>query len=166
MRRVLTAPYRTRRARSEDARSIAALLVELCAGRADLAREAAAAALRRGTRGHEAWIATWRQMPVAVVALAPAALPGARVGYVEWLAVDAAHRRHGLGAAMLRVAKRRAQIAGWRQLHVCTFHTNRAALALYIDCGFHPAATLCDYVAPGVHYVQLVWPVSDKEGEP
>ena len=160
---MLSPPYRTRRARLDEAGRVAPLLVELCRGRAELARAAAAAALKRGTRGREAWVATRGDAVVAMVALAPAALPGADVGYVDWLAVDAGHRREGLGARLVGLAQRRARTLGWRQLHVCTFHTNCGALTLYTQCGFYPAATLHDYAAEGVHYVQLVWLVRKEE---
>lgn len=98
-----------------------------------------------------------RAAPVALLVLAPSTLPHAAVGCVDWLAVAPAHRRRGLGRRLVALAQSRAAALGWRQLHVSTFHTNRAALHLYIEAGFCPAATLRDYAGPGVHYVQLVW---------
>lgn len=150
-----------RRARPGDGPALVALLAELCAGDPRLAQEAVTAALRPGPRGHETWVLPGRgASPVhGVLALEPSSQPGFRVGSVEWIAVAPEARRRGHGLALLQLAQRRARAVGWRQLHVSTFHTNRPALHLYIEAGFYPAATLHDYAGPGLHYVELVWPM-------
>ena len=149
-----------RRAAATDLPALAALLVELCGGDAAEARRAAEAACGPGPAGHEAWIVPGPAGPAGFVALAPSTQPRFRIGFVDWIAVDPAQRRRGLGLRLLHLAQERAAALGWRQLHACTFHTNRAALHLYLEAGFFPAGTLPDYAGPGVHYVELLWPVA------
>lgn len=146
-----------RPAAPDDAAAVASLLRELCAGDAAEASRAAGAATAPGPAGHEAWVATGAGGILGFLALEPSSQPRFAVGSVDWIAVAPAARRQGLGLRLLRLAQERAGALGWRQLHACTFHTNRPALHLYVEAGFYPAATLPDYAAPGLHYVELVW---------
>jgi peroxiredoxin Q/BCP len=148
-----------RRAGPADVPRVAELLAELCAGDRDEALRAARAAVEPGGPGHEAWVLPAGTAAAGFLALEPSSQPRFGVGFVEWIAVDPAHRRRGLGLRLLGLAAERARALGWRQLHACTFHTNRAALHLYVEAGFFPAATLHDYAGPGLHYVELVRPV-------
>lgn len=140
-------------------------MAELCAGDHSLAATAVEAMLAVGAPGHEAWVVEAAEGLLGFVALSPSQAPHFRLGFVEWIAVAPSARRGGLGRGLLALAQDRARALGWRQLHVSTFHSNRPALHLYIDAGFYPAATLADYGGPGLHYVQLLWPVSQTKGD-
>ncbi len=148
-----------------DRPALADLLLELCGGDPAEARRAAEAATAPGPAGHEAWVLPGPLGPAGFLALAPSTQPHFAIGFVDWIAVDPAQRRRGLGLRLLGLAQERAAALGWRQLHACTFHTNRAALHLYLEAGFYPAATLPDYAGPGMHYVELVWPVAATTSE-
>ncbi len=118
-----------------------------------------------GPPGHEAWVAAESTgEPVGFLALSPSGAPHFRLGFVEWVAVAPGARRRGIGRRLLACAEHRAAALGWRQLHACTFHTNRASLHMYIDSGFYPAATLHDYAGPGLHYVEMVRPLPQSGG--
>ena len=60
--------------------------------------------------------------------------------YVDALAVDTRHRRHGLARALLEDAERRAAEAGLRALSLDTAMHNKAARALYLGAGFEEVA--------------------------
>lgn len=142
-----------RPARPEDGPDLLPLLAELSAGD----REAARAALDEAFGpGRQAWVQERDHEIVGFLSLAPSAVT-VTVGFVDWLAVSPAHRRQGLGLRLLRLAQRCATDLGWRQLHAYTFGDNRASLHLYIEAGFLPITTLRDYIAPGRHYVHLMW---------
>lgn len=155
-------PARLRPARHADVSGLLPLLLELCAGDRAVATAALEAALADGPPGHEAVVAELPgdpAGPAGFLALSPSSAPHFRLGSVEWIAVAPTARRRGIGRALLGHALQRATELGWRQLRVSTFHTNRAALHLYIEMGFHPDATLHDYAGPGLHYVELVRPL-------
>jgi ribosomal protein S18 acetylase RimI-like enzyme len=147
-----------------DAPAVVPLLRELCGDDPGAAQAAFAGLLAGGRPGQEAWVLELGSEVVGLLALAPSSQPGFRVGFVEWLAGAATHRRRGLGRRLVAFAQERAQALGWRQLHALTYHTNRPALHLYVEAGFYPEATLHDYAGPGVHYVELVWPVPAARG--
>ncbi len=151
-----TAGWRKRRLREGDLGALVPLLAELCAGD-EAAAEAAVSDMLLLPGGGEAWVLTEGGAVLGFVALTPSSQPSFHVGFVDWIAVDPAHRRRGIGLALLQLAQDRARALGWRQLHAYTFHTNRSSLHLYIEGGFYPAATLHDYCGPGLHYVQMVW---------
>jgi len=153
---------RIRPARRADASGLLPLLLELCAGDHGATAAALEAALAAGPAGHEAYVASDPSDPagpVGFLALSPSSAPHFRLGFVEWIAVAPSARRRGIGRGLLTHALDRAVALGWRQIHASTFHTNRAALHLYIDLGFYPAATLHDYAGPELHYVEMVRPL-------
>lgn len=138
-------------------------MAELCAGDPAAADAALGELLRPGG---EAWVLTADGGTVlGFVAVTASSQPNFGVGFVDWIAVDPAQRRQGVGLALLALAQARARALRWRQLHAYTFHTNRPALHLYIEAGFYPAATLHDYCGPGLHYVEMVWPISGRPGD-
>lgn len=160
--------WQSRPARPPDAPAVLPWLAELTAGDAAQAQAAWAAAVRP-VGGGEAWLAEGRVPgappgPLGFLALSPGGAPGFRVGSVEWLVVAPAARGRGVGRGLLALAGDRARALGWRQLHACTFHTNRPALHLYIAAGFFPAATLWEYAGPGLHYVELLRPIAPGPG--
>ncbi len=155
---------RLRPARPDDRPHLVPPLTELCAGGAEEAERVLDELLAPASPGHEVWVAAAGRGAVGLLALAPSSRPEFRVGSVDWIAVAASWRRKGLGRLLLELGQRRARELGWRQLHVCTFHTNRASLHLYIACGFYPLGLLPDYAGPGLHYVELCWPVPPQEG--
>ena len=154
-------PGEFRRAGPGDLPVLTELLTELCAGDRRRAAMAARQAVRAGPAGHEGWVLPCGGVVAGFLALEPSAQPGFAVGAVDWIAVAPAARRRGFGLCLLQLARSRAVALGWRQLHASTFHTNRAALHLYIEAGFYPVGCLPDYAGPGLHYVELVWTAAD-----
>jgi len=154
-----------RPAHAGDAPTLLPLMAELCAGDSGLARVCVEAVLAAGPPGHEAWVLAGEAGLLGFIALSPSGAPHFHLGFVEWIAVAPAARRQGIGRQLLALGQTRALSLGWRQLHASTFHTNRPALHMYIDAGFYPAATLPDYGGPGLHYVELLWPVARCKGD-
>jgi ribosomal protein S18 acetylase RimI-like enzyme len=63
---------------------------------------------------------------------------GDRHAHIFLLYVDAAHRRRGIGAALVRYAEAWARARGDRQLGLQVFHINQPARNLYDKLGFQP----------------------------
>ena len=72
-----------------------------------------------------------------------------RVGWLYSLAVDAAHRRRGIGRRLLADAERLARRAGRRGLQLEVRQDNAAALALYERGGYRRVKALPDYYDDG-----------------
>jgi RimJ/RimL family protein N-acetyltransferase len=72
------------------------------------------------------------------------------------LMVDAAHRRRGIGRALLVAAVEWAQPAGVRKLELHVFPWNDAAIALYEDFGFVREGYRKDHYRRGDEYVDAV----------
>jgi RimJ/RimL family protein N-acetyltransferase len=72
------------------------------------------------------------------------------------LMVDAAHRRRGIGRALLVAAVEWAQAAGVRKLELHVFPWNDAAIALYEDFGFVREGYRKDHYRRGDEYVDAV----------
>jgi RimJ/RimL family protein N-acetyltransferase len=72
------------------------------------------------------------------------------------LMVDAAHRRRGIGRALLVAAVEWAQAAGVRKLELHVFPWNDAAIALYEDFGFVREGYRKDHYRRGDDYVDAV----------
>ncbi len=73
----------------------------------------------------------------------------ARVGRIVTLDVLAAHRRGGVGAALLEQAIARLTIAGARETLLEVDLRNTPALAFYERLGFRRRRTIGDYYGPG-----------------
>ncbi|MHB9032441.1 MAG: GNAT family N-acetyltransferase, partial [Anaerolineae bacterium] len=88
--------------------------------------------------------------------LNPEQPPGGEVG---WVAVDAAHRRQGLGRAVCAVVIRRFIQAGYPRIYLSTGNQRIGALALYLQLGFIPWVS-ADEELPCWEAVcrQLNWP--------
>jgi GNAT superfamily N-acetyltransferase len=91
--------------------------------------------------------------PVACLAHEAGRLVGGASGriefarlFVEYLWVEAAHRRRGLGSALLAETERAARAAGCRDALIETLADDTAAL--YRRLGWVPIAEIADYV-PG-----------------
>ena len=65
---------------------------------------------------------------------------GAKQAYVFLLYVAAAHRRKGLGKAMMLLAQQWAQQQGYVQIGLQVFEDNQPALKLYEQMGYRPKA--------------------------
>lgn len=72
------------------------------------------------------------------------------------LMVDAAHRRRGIGRALLVAAVEWAQAAGVRKLELHVFPWNEAAIALYEDFGFVREGYRTGHYRRGDDYVDAV----------
>jgi RimJ/RimL family protein N-acetyltransferase len=72
------------------------------------------------------------------------------------LMVDAAHRRRGIGRALLVAAVEWGQAAGVRKLELHVFPWNDAAIALYEDFGFVREGYRKDHYRRGDEYVDAV----------
>jgi ribosomal protein S18 acetylase RimI-like enzyme len=72
------------------------------------------------------------------------AAPGA---WVDGLAVQAAHRREGIGRALMHEARRRAEAAGCDAIVLHTHESQAAALRLYDDLGLRR------------HGLMMIWPL-------
>ena len=72
------------------------------------------------------------------------------------LMVDAAHRRRGIGRALLVAAVEWAQAAGVRKLELHVFPWNDAAIALYEDFGFVREGYRKGHYRRGDEYVDAV----------
>lgn len=74
---------------------------------------------------------------------------GDRHAHLFLLYVDPAHRRQGLGTALLRHGEAWAQQQGDRQMTLQVFCQNQAALSLYQKLGYQPQAlTLAKTLLP------------------
>lgn len=72
--------------------------------------------------------------------------PITRCGYFEPVGTHSAHRRRGLGRAVMLEGLRRLQDQGMTMARVCTDAANEAAICLYISVGFHISLRLPTYV--------------------
>ena len=77
--------------------------------------------------------------------------------FVETLWVEAAHRRRGLGGALLAEMERAARAAGCRDALIETLADDTAAL--YRRLGWAPVAAIADYI-PGFTRHVLVKPLA------
>jgi ribosomal-protein-alanine N-acetyltransferase len=67
------------------------------------------------------------------------------------LAVDPAHRRQGIGEALVETAALVTAAAGARVMFLEVAEDNAPAMALYAKAGFAQAGRRRDYYAPGAH---------------
>lgn len=63
---------------------------------------------------------------------------GDRQAHIFLLYVDPAHRRQGIGTALMRQAEQWAQDRGDRQIGLQVFQSNQPALRLYQQLGYQP----------------------------
>ena len=85
--------------------------------------------------------------------------PAGRIGYVEWLATDASHRRRGAARLASAELLRWFEAEGIKTVDV---HASAAAEALYADLGFAaPHAAALRWLAPPAFAVD-----SDHESQP
>jgi ribosomal protein S18 acetylase RimI-like enzyme len=75
--------------------------------------------------------------------------------HLRFLAVDAAYRGRGIGAALVAWARETATAAGMRRLYVDTSHDNVRGMQFYIRQGFIPEVCRFDFYKPGLHQVNL-----------
>ncbi|MGI8690632.1 MAG: GNAT family N-acetyltransferase [Thermomicrobiales bacterium] len=75
--------------------------------------------------------------------------------HLRFLAVDAAYRGRGIGAALIAWARETATAAGMRRLYVDTSHDNVRGMQFYIRQGFIPEVCRFDFYKPGLHQVNL-----------
>jgi GNAT superfamily N-acetyltransferase len=68
-----------------------------------------------------------------------------------WIVVDATRQRSGLGRRLLRECELRIAAAGGTRVYAETSSRPQYAPTrrFYERCGYHAAATLCDFYAPG-----------------
>ena len=71
----------------------------------------------------------------AVIGTAMAGYEGHR-GWINYLAVDPKHRRHGTGRFLMLEAEKRLRAAGCPKINLQVRSTNRQALAFYEKVGF------------------------------
>lgn len=67
------------------------------------------------------------------------------------LAVDPAHRRQGLGEALVETAAVVTAAAGAKVMFLEVAEDNQPAMALYAKAGFERAGRRPDYYGPGAH---------------
>lgn len=75
--------------------------------------------------------------------------------HLRFLAVDAAYRGRGIGAALVAWARETAAAAEMRRLYVDTSHDNVRGLQFYIRQGFIPEVCRFDFYKPGLHQINL-----------
>lgn len=75
-------------------------------------------------------------------------MPEPDEGYIHVVAVDDAHRRRGIGAALTLRACRRLFAAGARRVALTTDDANGAAIRLYVRLGFRQLRAGRDYARP------------------
>ncbi len=75
--------------------------------------------------------------------------------HLRFLAVDAAYRSRGIGAALVAWACETATAAGMRRLYVDTSHDNVRGMQFYIRQGFVPEVCRFDFYKPGLHQINL-----------
>lgn len=75
---------------------------------------------------------------------------------VKGLTVDAAHRRRGVGRALMHAAIERARAAGARKLMLRVLGHNAGARELYAACGFEIEGVLREFFHLGGRYVDDV----------
>jgi ribosomal protein S18 acetylase RimI-like enzyme len=75
--------------------------------------------------------------------------------HLRFLAVDAAYRGRGIGAALVAWARETAAAAGMRRLYVDTSHDNVRGMRFYIRQGFIPEICRFDFYKPGLHQVNF-----------
>jgi GNAT superfamily N-acetyltransferase len=111
--------------------------VELEPG-ATVAEDAAGDAVQGG--GALGLFASAVRSPIAGLWLGNAVdqVTGDRHAHVFLLYVDPAHRRRGIGTALMHQAETWARQRGDRQIGLQVFTTNQSALALYTQLGFAP----------------------------
>ncbi len=63
-------------------------------------------------------------------------------GYIDFLGVDDAHRRRGLGASLIAAAAGQLRAAGCQRLHLTVREANHGARALYRSLGFEEEVVL------------------------
>jgi len=90
---------------------------------------------------------------VGVIILALIAWSGD--AHLRFLAVDAAYRNRGIGAALVAWACETATAAGMRRLYVDTSHDNVRGMQFYIRQGFIPEVCRFDFYKPGLHQINL-----------
>ena len=91
--------------------------------------------------------------PIGVIILALIEWSGD--AHLRFLAVDAAYRDRGIGAALVAWARETATAAGMRRLYVDTSHDNVRGMQFYIRQGFIPEVCRFDFYKPGLHQVNL-----------
>lgn len=75
-------------------------------------------------------------------------LTGDRHTHVFLLYVDPAHRRQGLGTALMQQAENWARARGDRRISLQVFQGNQAAVQLYTQRGYQPQAILMSKTLP------------------
>lgn len=83
---------------------------------------------------------------------------------IKGLAVAVAHRRHGVGRALMHAAIRMAREAGARRLTLRVLAHNEDARALYAALGFEVEGVLREYFRVGGRYVDDVLMALDLTG--
>jgi len=73
-----------------------------------------------------------------------------RSAYLRLLLVAEGEQSHGVGAALLEEAERRARVAGSRHFVFLVTADNRRARAFYERHGFNRVGPLPDFVRPGI----------------
>jgi len=73
---------------------------------------------------------------------------GPFAGYIQTVCVDAPHRSHGIGRALIRVAEERA-LRDSPNVFLCVSTTNDRARRLYEELGYVRIGEIPDYLAQG-----------------
>ncbi|MBF2029681.1 MAG: GNAT family N-acetyltransferase [Oscillatoriales cyanobacterium C42_A2020_001] len=86
------------------------------------------------------WWVAWEDMVIACLWLGTAIdqLQGDRHAHIFLLYVAPAHRRKGIGSALMHQAEAWAQARGDRQIGLQVFQSNQPALSLYQQLGYEP----------------------------
>jgi ribosomal protein S18 acetylase RimI-like enzyme len=92
-------------------------------------------------------------MPVGCLWLGKAVdqVTGDRYTYIFLLYVSPAHRRQGIGAALMHFAEQWTQASGDRQIGLQVFEANQPARNLYDKLGFQPQSLLMVKSLPAPH---------------
>jgi GNAT superfamily N-acetyltransferase len=99
-------------------------------------------------------IAYWNNIAVGTVALQ--ALPEAGVGEMKRLYVQAAYRKYGIGAALVKAILEDAKQLGYTKMKLDTLERLKAAIALYLKHGFTITTAYYHNPLPEVVYMEKI----------
>ena len=86
---------------------------------------------------------------------------------VYWIAVEPSKQGQGIGQLLLEEAEQQIAAAGGNRIYIETSHRSdyQATRGFYERCGYHLAAVLDDFYAPGdskATYVKLIDPKAES----